>query len=628
MAVLKFISTIHPRVSVGKSGTYLPMRELLKYILNPDKTEQGTYIGSIHCEASPEGAMQAMLLTKRFYGKISSSKSDRLAYHWTMSWSPEEKISEEEALSITKEFCERYFQDEFEVVYSVHNDKDHMHAHICFNSVNLVTGKKFRYENGDWANSVQPLVDEINQAKGFHTLEMDTGMSLKEYYRKHMYQKKKQKDSDTNRNNHKYHNEKTSEYPVKYYIQKDIDEIIIEVENYEEFLEKLKQRGYSIRQGNSVKHGEYLALHPEGVAGKWRTYTLGDEYTVHTIQKRIEEKRDLDREKENFVVPFAPEREYIFQYRLENMKQLRPVKEYQILYYHRMYLLGTKPKGQYINYYLVRDSLREIQKLQKEMDLIDQRRIMGADDTYRLEDLLAKKLDSLNRERIKAYCKRKPYKEAIKILEKIEEFENYHMEDVTLTREEADQYYTLIEKMESFGYTREEIQRAASDCQETLRQIRIEKADLKREKEMLQSIRNRYLGETTQRVQTYQMDQLDSGIKAEVQLLQKTLSEGCEIITISKQNFKEETATAVKTLIPGSKGQAFIWIQKSDMKVIHNGKSICTFLDLTKTYEIDTQNGIRHISGEELYNKHYNHYQQIEQYGYTRKKVEPLGVKK
>lgn len=57
---------------------------------------------------------------------------------------------------VIKEFCEEYLGDDFDYVFSIHNDQKHMHGHIVFNSVNRMSGYKYRYENGDCSHFLPP----------------------------------------------------------------------------------------------------------------------------------------------------------------------------------------------------------------------------------------------------------------------------------------------------------------------------------------------------------------------------------------------------------------------------------------------------------------------------------------
>ena len=83
------------------------------------------------------------------------------------------EASEETAYQVIKEFCEEYLGDDFDYVFSIHNDQKHMHGHIVFNSVNRMSGYKYRYENGDWEKFIQPITDRICERHGLPPLEFE-----------------------------------------------------------------------------------------------------------------------------------------------------------------------------------------------------------------------------------------------------------------------------------------------------------------------------------------------------------------------------------------------------------------------------------------------------------------------
>ena len=62
---------------------------------------------------------------------------------------------------------ERAFHNEYEAVVAVHTDKAHIHAHVIINSVNMVTGYKFQYRNGDWKRIYQPITNELCEEYGY-----------------------------------------------------------------------------------------------------------------------------------------------------------------------------------------------------------------------------------------------------------------------------------------------------------------------------------------------------------------------------------------------------------------------------------------------------------------------------
>ena len=59
-----------------------------------------------------------------------------------------------------KEWVERYLGDDYDFVCSVHQDRDHLHMHLIFNSVRR-TGGKYHYKKGDWNRIIKPLTTHL-----------------------------------------------------------------------------------------------------------------------------------------------------------------------------------------------------------------------------------------------------------------------------------------------------------------------------------------------------------------------------------------------------------------------------------------------------------------------------------
>ena len=138
----------------------------LRYIMNPEKTEHGRYVCGHNC--IPEQALSQMVDTKRHFGKLDK----RQGYHFILSFE-EDEVSEEEAFQVVGEFVTEFLGKDFEAVYAVHNDTDHIHGHIIFNSVRCTTGYKYDYKNGDWENIIQPLTNRICREHGLSVLDLE-----------------------------------------------------------------------------------------------------------------------------------------------------------------------------------------------------------------------------------------------------------------------------------------------------------------------------------------------------------------------------------------------------------------------------------------------------------------------
>ena len=85
---------------------------------------------------------------------------NRQGYHVLISFSPEEKVTAEQAMYVLEHFAKDVLGDDYEVVYAVHTDREHMHGHLIWNSVSMTTGKKYNSPKGNWKNHLQPITNK------------------------------------------------------------------------------------------------------------------------------------------------------------------------------------------------------------------------------------------------------------------------------------------------------------------------------------------------------------------------------------------------------------------------------------------------------------------------------------
>lgn len=226
----------------------------INYIMNPDKTDNKSLVFS-NCGLTEQQIYNSFLDTKRNYNK----QDGRQGYHFVISFSPDENVSEGECMNIMNDFVAKYLNNEYDYVVAVHNDTNHMHGHLIFNSVNSVTGLKYRYEKGDWEKFIQPITDSIAQRYGLKKLEFT---SFEEESKGIIW-------GDIIKNN--------------------IDECISISDSYEQFIELMSEKfHYQIREGTSNMHGVYLSLKPEGKSKAIRSYHLPIDYQPEYIKYRIE----------------------------------------------------------------------------------------------------------------------------------------------------------------------------------------------------------------------------------------------------------------------------------------------------------------------------------------------------
>ena len=275
--------------SKNKSDPANHLRRAIYYIMNPKKTRDGLLSFS-NCGTSPESIFDAMLITKKDYQK----EWGRQGYHFVISFQPGE-CDEETAMKVGREFCEKYLRDAYDYCFAVHNDHPHMHIHIVFNSVSRYTGLKYRYVNGDWEKSIQPITDLICEKYGLSKLEYDKGEKrVGKSYAEHIATKK-------------------NNFTWTKIIRADIDHAITVSNSMDDFFQIMKGYGYQIRIGQSEKHGKYAAYSHPGVTEReskkaHRDYSLGEDYTIDRIEERIWLR---EKKQKTYIIPSMSEIPYL-----------------------------------------------------------------------------------------------------------------------------------------------------------------------------------------------------------------------------------------------------------------------------------------------------------------------------
>lgn len=150
MAIIKILNI---QESEGRNPAS-HLKNALEYIQNPDKTEECILVGGINC--LPDTAFEQMEETKNIFHKTGK----RQGYHVIISFSPEEKVTAEQAMYVLEHFAKDVLGDDYEAVYAVHTDREHMHGHLIWNSVSMTTGKKYNSPKGNWKNHLQPITNK------------------------------------------------------------------------------------------------------------------------------------------------------------------------------------------------------------------------------------------------------------------------------------------------------------------------------------------------------------------------------------------------------------------------------------------------------------------------------------
>lgn len=134
----------------------------INYVLNGDKTQERVLTTHLNCDPGRE--CRQMLDTKRAVGKEGGVQY----YHIIQSFKPGE-VTPEQALEIAKEFAKEHLPG-YETVIGVHVDKEHIHAHLVFNSVNADTGEKYHSNAQSYYQQIRATSDRLCREHGLSVI--------------------------------------------------------------------------------------------------------------------------------------------------------------------------------------------------------------------------------------------------------------------------------------------------------------------------------------------------------------------------------------------------------------------------------------------------------------------------
>lgn len=236
-------------------------RRLIKYILNPDKTDDLKLVsdfGMSNYLDFPSHAEMVEMYNINFTNndKLYESRNYRQekyqqtihAHHLIQSFSPEDNLTPEEINRIGYETMMELTGGRFKFIVATHTDKDHVHNHILINAIDRNSDKKLIW-NYALERNLRMISDRISKMAGAKIIEKR--YSYRDY--------KKYRESS-----HKF------ELKQRLYF------LLQQSKSFDDFLEKAKQLHVQI--DFSQKHSRFL---------------MTDRTMIKPIRGRQLSKRDL-----------------------------------------------------------------------------------------------------------------------------------------------------------------------------------------------------------------------------------------------------------------------------------------------------------------------------------------------
>lgn len=242
------------------------LRGVAQYVSQDEKTldESGSQlISGQNC--TPQLAGREFIATRDMHRK----KSPVWFYHYVQSFSPEEKISGNQAHQLAQKFAAKAWPDS-EVLIATHLDAEHIHSHFIINAVCWESGHMLR-QGPNTLRRLRHLSDELCLKHGFSVLPQ---------------QKKKQSQGMGTR---EYRSAVKGE-SWKFCLLNAIDQCMRFAASKEEFISLMESEGYQVRWTDSRKNITYTT--PQGM--KCRDDRLHElKYTKEVMEREFRVRAEI-----------------------------------------------------------------------------------------------------------------------------------------------------------------------------------------------------------------------------------------------------------------------------------------------------------------------------------------------
>ena len=438
------ISKIMHMKDSGSNYHGMHLKRSIDYITVAEKTQDGRLIGSVNCIAKK--AYEQMRETKLRFNK----NNQRQGYHIVLSFK-EGEVDADTVFEITEKFVAEFIGERYEAVFAVHDNTEHIHSHIVYNSVSFLDGRKYHYAKGDWEKEIQPITNRLCKEYGLSVIELDGERANSE--------EKAWRVSENKR------------FIWGNMIKRDIDACIIMSATYESFIKMLETKGYEVKQG------KYLAVKPPGMNRFRRCKTLGDDYREEMIRERIVTESLNDYKKEKHLSPKIVKCS-IKRYRRAKLSGL------QKKYFAKLYRTGRLKKRAYSQAWKYKSDIEHMNKLQQQYLFLARHNIRSMSELIVVINSLTNKKDEVNKEKSKIYKARAKCKSLFDIVDRMDELvcaKEAFIGGDEYFQVEYNQWQELEEQLQSQGYTYDEVKRLKEHYKNEIAKVSGKAAVIKKE---------------------------------------------------------------------------------------------------------------------------------------------------
>ena len=377
-----------------------------------------------------------MLDTKRAVGK----EDDVQYYHIIQSFKPGE-ITPELALEVAKEFAQEHLAG-YETVIGVHVDKEHIHAHLVFNSVNADTGEKYHSNAQSYYQQIRAISDRLCREHGLSVImegESAQAVSYIEWLRQ-------SKGQPTFRS----------------MLEADLRAAIEDANDLGHFFMLMEHMGYEISHGNRLGfrlRGQPRFMHPG------RKNPLFTEDGIRAaIQGNLEDIETGRRPAMIYRPPYQP------------YKKHPKYTGFMALYDHYLYVLGKIGQRQYPPRMTpqLRQEVMKSERYREQFDFLRENDIVTQGDIAAFQTRTEDALANLTKQRTILNVRKKKWKklyDALADVAALAQAKQLYEDGRSGMEAEYTRYIEAVTVLERCGIPRERLSNEKAEIYEQLAQI-------------------------------------------------------------------------------------------------------------------------------------------------------------
>ena len=424
----------------------------IQYVMNGDKTEEKLLVATHLC--SSDHAAQDMTNTKKHHGLTGGVQY----YHMILSFKPGE-ITPDLAMELAQRFVDELLS-EYEVVIGVHTDRQHIHAHIIFNSVQWGAKVKYHSNAKSYYTQIRATADRLCREHGLSVIIQGDGQKSMSYI--------------------EWLRQSRGQPTYRSMLEADLKASIEDANSIGDFFRLMERKGYEIKRGNRLGfklRGQAHFMYPE---------RKNPQYSEDGIRATIDGNMDaIFMGKQLTVIHREPYKPY---------KKHPKYTGFLALYYHYLYILGKIEKRQYPSRVTgkMRQEVMRFEQLRAQFQFLNENGISTEADMNAFVETAEAQIKTLTKQRTILNVqkkKRQPQFQALTDEEVLAPAKRLYDQGHSGMEAEAQQYMGAVMLLDNCGVSREALSQQQSELYTKLADLNRELRQERKQIKMCEEIR-------------------------------------------------------------------------------------------------------------------------------------------